>query len=224
MTSTAPKGDGALTSFHSGVGFRQEISSVEESSQEAVSGFEVDALSSNDFTHNNFFWFSSDYEQLNTNLVPSSYISFEDVTYDFLPQNMSEGPDSHIVWKPPAVSGLVTTSPRKHTTEVVLRSVQNSTPVSRHASRFITRVLRSYPQMMLRRNTLPPFIHPLCSQQSDAINPTFPEPLAICISIAHIFAARSKDSSNFLWRTIITELQRIASWVSSPWPSTSLGY
>lgn len=62
----------------------------------------------------------------------------------------------------------------------------------------------AFPQMMTRTKTLPPFMH----------IPTFsyamPERIATCQSIAQLFAARTAETSPFLWRTIDAEVSRIS--------------
>jgi hypothetical protein len=67
--------------------------------------------------------------------------------------------------------------------------------------------LRGYPERMLLRDNLPPFIH---TKWYD--NP--PEPLAICISVASMFSKR-RPNDQFLWRTILTEQLRLAQSVST---------
>ncbi|KAF2788627.1 hypothetical protein K505DRAFT_328798 [Melanomma pulvis-pyrius CBS 109.77] len=63
-------------------------------------------------------------------------------------------------------------------------------------------MLKSFPRMMLRRHTFPPFIHPYWHWS------TLPEKLASCMSIAHLFEARTTETHPFLWRVIDAEEQR----------------
>lgn len=70
-----------------------------------------------------------------------------------------------------------------------------------HASR-VVRMLRSFPRMMLRRETFPPFIH--THQGHD-----LPEPIANCMSIAQIFCSRNTVNGAFVWRTIRAEQDRL---------------
>ncbi|WAO96876.1 Zn(2)-C6 fungal-type domain-containing protein [Fusarium falciforme] len=73
---------------------------------------------------------------------------------------------------------------------------------SHHAAKLVLQTLYAFPQMMLRRKTFPPFIHPQWHE------PCLPEALANCMSIAQLFAARTPETRAFLWRTINTEEQR----------------
>ncbi|KAF5669357.1 C6 finger domain-containing protein [Fusarium circinatum] len=71
-----------------------------------------------------------------------------------------------------------------------------------HASRVIMQMLYAYPQMMLRRQTFPPFIHPHWHEK------TLPETLGSCISLAQLFAARTPETEPFLWRMVAAEEER----------------
>lgn len=74
---------------------------------------------------------------------------------------------------------------------------------SRHAANLISRIVGAFPQMMLRRHTFPPFIHPYWNKAS------VPENLANCMSIAQLFVSRKADTRSFLWRTIDAEEQHL---------------
>lgn len=74
---------------------------------------------------------------------------------------------------------------------------------SHHAAKLVLQTLYAFPQMMLRRKTFPPFIHPQWHE------PCLPEALANCMSIAQLFAARTPETRAFLWRTIHGEEQRL---------------
>lgn len=63
-------------------------------------------------------------------------------------------------------------------------------------------MLKSFPRMMLRRHTFPPFIHPYWHWSN------LPEKLASCMSIAQLFEARTTETRPFLWRVIDAEEQR----------------
>ncbi|EFQ31371.1 uncharacterized protein GLRG_06515 [Colletotrichum graminicola M1.001] len=62
--------------------------------------------------------------------------------------------------------------------------------------------MRSYPHMMTRRSSFPPFIH---SYQDKS---HIPEPLANCMSIAMLYVTRNRDTRSFLWKTIREEQDR----------------
>ncbi|PNP55209.1 hypothetical protein FNYG_15536 [Fusarium nygamai] len=63
-------------------------------------------------------------------------------------------------------------------------------------------MLYAYPQMMLRRQTFPPFIHPHWHLK------TLPEALGNCVGISQLFAARTPETQPFLWRMVAAEEER----------------
>ncbi|UZP38840.1 hypothetical protein NXS19_006656 [Fusarium pseudograminearum] len=80
-----------------------------------------------------------------------------------------------------------------------LTRVSNRLSSLQHASRIVMQMLYSYPRMMLRRQTFPPFIHPHWHQEH------LPEALGNCMSIARLFESRTPETVSFLWKTIIAE-------------------
>jgi hypothetical protein len=88
--------------------------------------------------------------------------------------------------------------------------LQKMLQIPRDRMILITSITRTYPKMLLRRTTLPPFIHTVSYSDSETTsNNSFPEPLETCISIACMFNSRANASSKFLWRTIDTERERL---------------
>ncbi|KAF4452582.1 hypothetical protein F53441_4601 [Fusarium austroafricanum] len=83
-----------------------------------------------------------------------------------------------------------------------LTRVSNRLSSLQHASRVIMQMLYAYPQMMLRRQTFPPFIHPHWHDK------VLPETLGNCMSIAQLFAARTPETEAFLWRMVRAEEER----------------
>lgn len=80
--------------------------------------------------------------------------------------------------------------------------LRHGNPASKHAASLTRHIISSYPQMMLRRQTFPPFIH-ACWHL-----PQLPEKIASCMSIAQLFSARTPETRQFVWRTIYAEMQR----------------
>lgn len=80
---------------------------------------------------------------------------------------------------------------------------------SKFAASLLSRAISAFPQMMLRRQTFPPFIH------AHWHLPSLPETLANCMSIAQLFATRTAETRPFLWRTIGTEVKRLQDEVHS---------
>lgn len=88
---------------------------------------------------------------------------------------------------------------------------------SKFAASLLSQAISAFPQMMLRRQTFPPFIH------AHWHLPSLPETLANCMSIAQLFATRTAETRPFLWRTIGVEVKRLQDEVHShKWLSTTL--
>ena len=71
----------------------------------------------------------------------------------------------------------------------------------------IFHTLKSYPLMMLRDNTLPPFIHPHLVS-SDVENNDM-EPLTNCISLVHMLSSRIHGSRKLFWKNVRMECERL---------------
>ncbi|KAK3309004.1 uncharacterized protein B0T15DRAFT_126406 [Chaetomium strumarium] len=72
-------------------------------------------------------------------------------------------------------------------------------------AKLVLQQLKSYPLMMLRHNTLPPFIHPrLLSdvEKSDM------EPLHNCMSLLHMLGSQVPGSRKLVWRNVRMECER----------------
>lgn len=78
-------------------------------------------------------------------------------------------------------------------------------PKLKVASGLLIQFLSAFPQMMLRRQTFPPFIHPYWHK------PALPEKLASCMGISQLFAARTPETRPFLWRIIEADERRFRS-------------
>ena len=92
-------------------------------------------------------------------------------------------------------------------------------PFSNHTAKVVMQMLRAFPQMMLRRETLPPFIHGHWYHRPSATEPALPQPLLNCMGIAQVFASRVLETKSFLWRTIQTEQRSAIEKVRCVWPS-----
>ena len=91
-------------------------------------------------------------------------------------------------------------------------------PFSNYTAKVVMQMLRAFPQMMLRRETLPPFIHGHWYHGRSATEPTLPQPLLNCMGIAQVFASRVLETKSFLWRTIQTEQRSAVEKVRCVWP------
>ncbi|KAF2137752.1 uncharacterized protein K452DRAFT_98095 [Aplosporella prunicola CBS 121167] len=77
-------------------------------------------------------------------------------------------------------------------------------PVAQYSATIVMQALQSFPRMMLRRPTFPPFIHPHWHYAKSPL----PESLTNCMGIAHVFVSTSIETRPFLWQTIEREQQR----------------
>jgi hypothetical protein len=73
-------------------------------------------------------------------------------------------------------------------------------------SSFISRVIKTYPHMLLTKGQLPPFIHP-----SQMAGPEFPTPLANCLSLVRLWDAQVRGSEAIVSQTIKKEMDRLYS-------------
>ncbi|PIG90117.1 hypothetical protein AARAC_001926 [Aspergillus arachidicola] len=74
-------------------------------------------------------------------------------------------------------------------------------------AKLILHNLISYPQMILRHNTLPPFIHPSVVS-SNLGNPNL-EPLTNCIALVHMIGSGIQASRKLFWRNVRMECERL---------------
>ncbi|KAL8861960.1 MAG: hypothetical protein Q9178_001830 [Gyalolechia marmorata] len=72
-------------------------------------------------------------------------------------------------------------------------------------SDLILHTLKSYPMMMLRDNSLPPFIHPYLV--SDDIENNGMEPLTNCINLVHMLSNRYHGSRKLFWKNVRMECE-----------------
>ncbi|KAI0393960.1 hypothetical protein F5Y17DRAFT_429881 [Xylariaceae sp. FL0594] len=78
----------------------------------------------------------------------------------------------------------------------------------------ILHTLKSYPLMMRRRDTLPPFIHPslvdgVMGQISDGTDKT--SPLTNCMVLVHMLGSDVRGSRRLFWRNVRMECERLLS-------------
>jgi hypothetical protein len=76
---------------------------------------------------------------------------------------------------------------------------------------FISRVLKTYPAILLRKGQLPPFIHP-----SQLAGPDIPTPLANCLSLVRLWDGQVRGSEAIVCETIKKEMDRLYSEVHRP--------
>ena len=71
----------------------------------------------------------------------------------------------------------------------------------------ILHTLKSYPLMMLRHDTLPPFIHH--SFGSSDVEDTDMEPLTNCISLVHMISRGFQGSRKLFWKNVRLECEHL---------------
>ncbi len=77
---------------------------------------------------------------------------------------------------------------------------------TQHNADLIIQSLRSFPTMMIRKETFPWFIHPRSMDRGEAV-PS--EALSNCMSIAQMFSSRTSETRSFLRRTVGAEHRRL---------------
>lgn len=78
---------------------------------------------------------------------------------------------------------------------------------AQRVAKLIQHTLKSYPMMMLRHNTLPPFIHP--GLFSSDVEKQYMEPLTNCISLLHLLGSDIQGSRKLFWKNVRLECERI---------------
>ena len=96
-----------------------------------------------------------------------------------------------------------------------LSPIPKSDPVKNCIANVAMQMLRAFPQMMLRRETFPPFIHGHWYRTISAIEPALPEPLVNCMGVAQVFVSHNLEIKPFLWRMIQSEQSSMAKKVLS---------
>lgn len=74
-----------------------------------------------------------------------------------------------------------------------------------HAANVIHRIVRSFPQMMLRPQTFPPLIHGQWHRKDSSL----PDKITVCVCVAQLYASRTPESSRLVWKIIDSEEQKI---------------
>ncbi|KAL9635777.1 MAG: hypothetical protein Q9164_003244 [Protoblastenia rupestris] len=106
---------------------------------------------------------------------------------------------------------VVTEDPSAKSNSNLLALLQSGRPHAQHNADLIIQSLRSFPTMMLRRETFPWFIHPHSQLLSKSTDDALPEALSNCMSIAQMFASRTSETKKFLRQTIRAEYRKFIS-------------
>lgn len=116
----------------------------------------------------------------------------------------------HVSDMPSALDFSIPPTPRIDTRSLVLKSKPKAGP--HRVVMLILHTLKSYPQMMLRHGTLPPFIHP--HLVSSDFYSTEMELLNNCISLMHMISDKVRGSRKLFWKNVRLECERISAEVS----------
>jgi hypothetical protein len=100
---------------------------------------------------------------------------------------------------------VVTDNPVVSANSNLLSILRKDRPHAQHNADLVIQALRSFPTMMLRKETFPWFIHIHTHLLFKSKGSGLPEALSNCMSIAQLFASRTPETKNFLWRTIRAE-------------------
>jgi hypothetical protein len=82
------------------------------------------------------------------------------------------------------------------------------------ASMMLGQIIASFPYMMTRKETFPPFIHPRCHDSSRGSS-ELPEILKDCMGLAHMFHTKTKESNKMFWRSVRMEQEKLYAQVRS---------
>jgi hypothetical protein len=93
-----------------------------------------------------------------------------------------------------------------HTTRSLILRYRTNTGAPKRIADLILHTLKSYPLMMLRYNTLPPFIHPGLISSNDKNDQM--EPLTNCVSLVHMIS-NGQGSRKLFWKNVRRECEQI---------------
>ncbi len=88
-----------------------------------------------------------------------------------------------------------------------------SKPGPRAYKMLLLQILKGYPKMMTRKETLPPFIHPSCIPNSGSAKSLKQDTLTNCVILSTLFCADT-GGRKLLWNMIRMEQERISQNVS----------
>lgn len=106
------------------------------------------------------------------------------------------------------ISTATTTSPSSDIVHFTKNKVK--TAIQQTHATMIIDMIRAYPRMMMRRETLPPFTHaysPISRSPDPNNQSALPKHLTNCMGIAQLFAVCNTDTRPFVWATIRSEMR-----------------
>lgn len=116
-----------------------------------------------------------------------------------------EPPSTALTFRDESSSALSERARTYERTDSFLARLPISDPVSQFIATSVLEMIRTYPLMMLRTETLPSFIHGHWYRPTNATQSSLPEPLVNCMGIAQIFASHNTESKPYLWNLVKME-------------------
>jgi hypothetical protein len=107
-------------------------------------------------------------------------------------------PPSSLQWKPPKT--------------LKRRSIDSAQAPK--ASMILGQIIASFPYMMTRKETFPPFIHHRCHDYFQDSH-ELPEILKDCMGLSHMFHTKTKESNKMFWRSVRMEQEKLHAQVRS---------
>ena len=166
---------------------------------------------------------------LNSTLVEGDYLDWDDLDIDFADflnpqmdyetvQYPSSDASSLVRHSTPWTNQAVQVQQAISSSNVLIPALPTSTPRSliqrpkmktgaQRVANLILHTLKSYPLMMIRHNTLPPFIHP--SLISSNVENNDMEPLTNCICLVHMISSGVQGSRKLFWKNVRMECERL---------------
>jgi hypothetical protein len=85
-------------------------------------------------------------------------------------------------------------------------------PGQQRIANLVLQTLKSYPLMIIRHNTLPPFVHPYSTEfDGEEVNT---ESMTNCLNLMHMLGSKIRGSSKLFWKNVRWECERMREQVS----------
>ncbi|KAK2752568.1 hypothetical protein FQN55_006681 [Onygenales sp. PD_40] len=113
-------------------------------------------------------------------------------------------------WSNPAFSTSDLAIHPKRPSTSYLSYIAIHDPTAQRNASYILQMIRSFPQMMLRKATFPPFIHSQGFGNTNHPERSLPEPIGNCMSLVQSFYWRTAETKEFVWKMIRKEQCRLS--------------
>ncbi|KAK2803071.1 hypothetical protein FQN50_007152 [Emmonsiellopsis sp. PD_5] len=119
-------------------------------------------------------------------------------------------PQGTLDWSNPAFSTSDLAIQPKSPSTNYLSYIAIHDPTAQRNASYILQMLRSFPQMMMRKATFPPFIHSQGYGKTNHPERSLPEPIGNCMSLVQSFYWRTAETKEFVWKMIRKEQCRLS--------------